>query len=64
MVDLHTGRTVEWLKFEGIVEELYDVLVLPGVQRPKALGLKTDEIQRNVWFKDDGRVVRWTAGEA
>ena len=64
VVDLNTGSTVEWLKFEGIVEELYDVVVLPDVQRPKALGLKTDEIQRNVWFKDDDRIVRWTAGEA
>jgi len=31
---------------EGVVEELYDVVVLPGVQRPMALGFKTDEIRR------------------
>jgi hypothetical protein len=29
-----------------MVEELYDVVVLPGVQRPMALGFKTDEIRR------------------
>ncbi|MCA9660695.1 MAG: hypothetical protein KC486_20300, partial [Myxococcales bacterium] len=26
--------------------ELYDVAVLPGVRRPMALGLRTDEIRR------------------
>ena len=46
IIDLKTGATVHWLKIEGIVHELYDVVVLPGVQRPMALGLKTDEIRR------------------
>ena len=31
---------------QGIVEELYDVVVLNGVRRPMALGFKTDEINR------------------
>lgn len=64
VIDLDTGRVVQWLHVEGKVDELYDVLVLPGLQRPKALGLKTDEIRHNVWFEDaDGHVTRWTAGE-
>lgn len=46
IVDLRTGDTVHWLRIEGIVEELYDVIALPGVQRPQALGFKTDEIRR------------------
>jgi uncharacterized protein (TIGR03032 family) len=46
IIDLKTGATVHWLKIEGIVHELYDVVVLPDVQRPMALGLKTDEIRR------------------
>jgi hypothetical protein len=33
---------------EGIVEVLYEVVVLPGVQRPMAVGFKTDEIRRAV----------------
>ncbi len=61
VVDLTSGRTVEWLEIEGKIEELYDVLVLPGVQRPKMLGLKTDEIRRHVWFQDGERVTHWTA---
>jgi hypothetical protein len=46
VIDLRTGDAVHWLRFEGIVEELYDVIPLPGVQRPMALGFKTDEIGR------------------
>lgn len=46
IVDLRTGDVVHWLRMEGVVEELYDVVVLPGVRRPMALGFKTDEIRR------------------
>ena len=35
-----------WLRFEGVVRELYDVAVLPGVRNPAAIGFVTDEIQR------------------
>jgi uncharacterized protein (TIGR03032 family) len=61
IVDLLTGNTVEWMKVEGRVDELYDVLVLPGVTRAKAFGLKNDDLQRNVWFPDGDQVVRWTS---
>jgi hypothetical protein len=33
-------------RVRAIVQELYDVAVLPGVHRPMALGFKTDEIRR------------------
>jgi len=46
IVDLRTGDVVHWLRMEGVVEELNDVVVLPGVRRPMALGFKTDEIRR------------------
>jgi uncharacterized protein (TIGR03032 family) len=46
VIDLRTGDTVHWLRMEGLVEELYDVVALPGVRRPMALGFKTDEIRR------------------
>jgi uncharacterized protein (TIGR03032 family) len=46
VIDLRTGDIVHWLRIEGIVQELYDVAVLPGVHRPMALGFKTDEIRR------------------
>ena len=46
VIDLRTGDLVHWLRFQGIVNELYDVVTLPGVRRPTALGFKSDEIHR------------------
>jgi uncharacterized protein (TIGR03032 family) len=46
VLDLRTGDAVQWVRVEGLVSELYDVAVLPGVVRPMALGFRTDEIQR------------------
>ncbi|HRF73419.1 MAG TPA: TIGR03032 family protein [Accumulibacter sp.] len=46
VIDLRSGDAVHWLRFEGVVDELYDVVALPGVRRPMALGFKTDEIRR------------------
>ena len=46
VVDITSGDTVAWLRIEGIVDELYDVVALPSIQRPSALGFKTDEIER------------------
>jgi uncharacterized protein (TIGR03032 family) len=48
VVDLGSGDASHWLRIEGVVEELYDVAVLAGVQRPMALGFKTDEIKRMI----------------
>lgn len=61
IIDLGSGDVVHWLRIEGNIAELYDVAVLPGVVRPKALGFKTDEISRNVWAVDGGTVKRWTS---
>ena len=33
---------------EGMVSVLYDVVVMPKVRRPMALGFKTDELQHVV----------------
>ena len=63
VVDLRSGQVVHWLKAAGSIVELYDVLVLPGVRRPKALGFQTDEIRHNVWFEQNGQVERWRGGE-
>ena len=45
-VDVRTGDTVGWVRLEGVVRELYDIAVLPGIRRPSALGFRTDEITR------------------
>jgi uncharacterized protein (TIGR03032 family) len=48
VIDLRSGDLVHWLWLQGIVRELYDVVVLSGVRRPSALGFKTDEIRRTI----------------
>ena len=53
VIDLKSGDIVHWLRLEGVVEELYDVLVLPGVTRPMALGLISDEIRRLITLEGE-----------
>ncbi len=48
VIDLNTGDIVHWLRIDGVVEELYDVVALLGAVRPMALGFKTDEIRRTI----------------
>lgn len=48
IIDLRNGDIVHWLRISGMVEELYDVAVLPGVRQPMALGFKSDEIRRTI----------------
>ncbi len=45
IVNLETGDVEHRLDIEGLVHELYDVAVVPGVQRPKMLGFRNDEIR-------------------
>lgn len=44
--DLRTGDMTAWVRIEGVVRELYDVAVLPGVRCPSLVGFKTDEVRR------------------
>ena len=44
-MNLATGDIEHRLTIEGVVEELYDVTVLPGVIRPSVIGFRTDEIR-------------------
>ena len=54
VIDLGTGAIVEWLLVEGPMYELFDVIALPDVRRPMALGLVTDEIEHSIWFDSHG----------
>ncbi|WP_306250388.1 TIGR03032 family protein [Parvularcula sp. IMCC14364] len=45
VIDLKTGAVAHSFTIEGVVEELYDVVALPGLIRPMALGFKTEEIR-------------------
>jgi uncharacterized protein (TIGR03032 family) len=46
VIELRTGEESHWLRIEGPVSELYDVVVLPGVVRPAALGFIPQELRR------------------
>ena len=52
VIDLRSGDIVHWVRIGGVVEELYDVVTLPGVTRPMALGFKTDEIRRTISIEE------------
>ena len=47
-IDLKTGDVAHWLRLEGIVSELYDVVALPGIVRPSMIGFRSDEIRRTI----------------
>lgn len=48
VVDTETGRVAEWLRFEHTVDELYDVVAMPGVRQAEAVGFVGPEIERVV----------------
>ncbi|MCC1494329.1 TIGR03032 family protein [Cognatishimia sp. F0-27] len=44
IVDIDTGNVVHWLRFVHTIEELFDVLILPGVRQPEIIGFQGDAI--------------------
>jgi uncharacterized protein (TIGR03032 family) len=52
VVDLRTGDIAHSLSITGIVRELYDVAILPGMIMPSALGFKTEEIRRTITIEE------------
>ena len=42
VVDIKTGATAAWLRFEGAVQEIYDVALLPGMRWPEILDPDSD----------------------
>lgn len=39
---------VHWLRIKGVIQELYDVVALPGATRPAAIALKADAIKHMI----------------
>jgi len=50
VIDTVTGAIVHALHIEGPIDELFDVVVLPDVTRPQALGFQDDSIERLISF--------------
>ena len=63
IVDLDSGDVAHWIRLEGVITELYDVQVLPGVRKPTALGFQSDEIANRMWMEPpvQGTGIRNTA---
>ena len=56
VIDLRTGEVVEWLRFEGAVREIYDVVVLPGVMKPNVLGVDDDQVRKTISMESPGEI--------
>ncbi|MEB3336341.1 MAG: TIGR03032 family protein, partial [Leptolyngbyaceae bacterium] len=57
VIDLTNGSIVHWLNFEGVIEELFDIVVLPGVTYPQALGFQGEDIERLITFPGSGGII-------
>ncbi len=60
VIELATGTVAHWLRIEGRIEELFDVAVLPGVIRPKAMSFATPAIGHHFCYAQDNRVEHWS----
>jgi hypothetical protein len=46
LTNLSTGAVIHTISFEGIVTELHDVAIVPGVRQPALLGPASQEMRR------------------
>jgi uncharacterized protein (TIGR03032 family) len=49
VVDLRSGQFCEFLLIEGAALELFEIIVLPGVRRPKILTFSDGENRKTCW---------------
>lgn len=61
VIEISTGAVVHWMRIESRIEELYDVAVLPGTVRPKALSFATPAIGQQFCCEQDGQVQYWSS---
>lgn len=54
VINLASGGIVEWIRLEGHISELFDVVAMPGVRCPMSLGPATVEIQNSISFEARG----------
>ena len=56
-INIHRGEIVHSLFLDQPIEELFDVVVLPNVVRPMALGFQDEDIERLVTFPNSNGLV-------
>ncbi|MDB5431850.1 MAG: uncharacterized protein JWP35_2966 [Caulobacter sp.] len=50
VIDTKTGDTVEWIRLEGAITELFDIAVVPDALCPMAIGVDSPDLQSMVTF--------------
>ena len=50
VVSLATGDIVEYVRLEGAISELFDIVAMPGVTCPMAIGPDTVELSTTITF--------------
>lgn len=48
IIDLATGETLHWLRVDTGIEELYDVVLIPGARRPAALSFRSNDVVQKI----------------
>jgi uncharacterized protein (TIGR03032 family) len=56
VIDLRTSDLVHWAHIEGVVDEIYDVTVLPDVRRPYMITFQDEEVQRTISIGPEGKL--------
>jgi uncharacterized protein (TIGR03032 family) len=46
VIDLGTGQMMHWMRLGGVVQELYDIAVLPAEHSPMVVGFTQGQINR------------------
>jgi uncharacterized protein (TIGR03032 family) len=57
IIDTMTGEVAHWLRIEGKIVELFDVVVLPRTTTARAVSAKNDDMARQVWVAVDDRAM-------
>lgn len=48
IVDIDTGQTMHWLRFEHTIEELFDIAVLSNIRQPECIGFVSEAVETHV----------------
>ncbi len=53
VIDTRTGDTVEWIRLDGAITELFDIAVIPDTVCPMAIGVDSPDLRSMVTFDPD-----------
>jgi hypothetical protein len=56
VIDLRTGATVAYLKFDGVVQEIFAVQVLPGIRWPELVNEAGPDTYASFLLPPDERI--------